>query len=88
MLEDKSFDAVIADGRIHHEENLRPWEGEEVRVTVHFRAREMAPTDEFDIEQDVFHKMPVKTTVVGSGKIRDIGSAKPSFILPEGIEDE
>ncbi len=42
MLEIKSFDAVIAGGRIHNEENLRRWEGEEVRVTVHFRAREIA----------------------------------------------
>ena len=88
MLEDKSFDAVIADGRIHHEENLRPWEGEEVRVTVHCRARDIAPPDDFDIERDIYHKMPVKTMVVGSSKIRDIGSAKPSLILPEGIEDD
>lgn len=88
MLEDKSFDAVITDGQLHHEENLRHWEGKEVQVTVHFRTREIAPPDEFDIERDVYIKMPVKTTVVGSSKIRDIGSAKPSIILPEGIEDD
>jgi hypothetical protein len=88
MLEDKTFDAVIADGRIHHEENLRPWEGEEVRVTVHFRAREFAAPDDLDVEWDIYQKMPVNTSVVGSSKIRDVGSAKPSLILPEGIEDD
>jgi hypothetical protein len=88
MLEDKSFDAVITDGRIQHEENLRPWEGEEVRVTVHFRIREIAQPDGLDIERDVYLKMPVKTTIVGTNKIRDIGAAKPSVILPEGIEDD
>ena len=85
MLEDKSCGAVIADGRIHHEENLLPWEGEEVRVTARFRVREVAPLDEFDIELDVYDKMPVATAVVGSSGIRDVGSAKPSPVLPEGI---
>ena len=87
MLEDRSFDAVITDGQIHLEANLLPWEGEQVQVTVHFSARGIAPSSEFDVEHDVYVKMPVKTTVIGSGKIRDIGSAKPSFILPEGFED-
>ena len=50
-----------------------------------FRVREVAPLDEFDIELDVYDKMPVATAVVGSSGIRDVGSAKPSPVLPEGI---
>jgi len=88
MLEDMSFDAVITDGRILHQENLRPWEGKEVQVTVHVHAGQDTPPADLDVEKDVYRKMPVKTTLVGSSKIRDIGPARPSIILPEGIEDE
>jgi hypothetical protein len=88
MLEDVSFDAVITEGRIQHQENLRPWEGKSVQVTVHVRLAEDAPPADLDVEKDVYRKMPVKSTVIGSSKIRDIGPAKPSLILPEGTEDE
>jgi MOSC domain-containing protein YiiM len=75
MLEDRSFNAVIADGQIRHEENLRPWEGKAVQVTVHSLAREeIALPDDFDVERDVYVKMPVETTLVGRIKNRDIGS--------------
>ena len=88
MLETKSFDAVIAEGRIEHGENLRPWEGKEVQVTVLLLSGEDEPPDDIDIEKDVYVKMPVKASVIQRIKIRDIGPAMPSFILPEGIEDE
>jgi len=88
MLEDKSFDAVITNGRIHHQENLLPWEGKEVQVTVHLRATDDVPPADIDVEKDVYRKMPVKTSVVETRRIRNIGSATPSVILPEGTGNE
>ena len=87
MLEDRSFNAVIADGQIRHGENLTPYDGKEVHVTVHVRAIEAEPPKDLDIEKDIYVKMPVETTVLGAATIRNIGSAKPSLILPEGLED-
>ena len=88
MLEEKSFDAVITDGRIDHEESLRPWEGKEVQVTLHLRISEEELPDDLDVERDVYMKMPVKSFVIRPSKFRDIGAAKPSLILPEEIADE
>lgn len=87
MLEDRSFNAVIADGQIRYGENLTPSDGKEVHVTVHVRALEVEPPEDFDIEKDVSVKMPVETTVLGAATIRNVGSAIPSLILPEGFGD-
>jgi hypothetical protein len=51
-------------------------------------AREEDPPEDLDIERDVYHKMPVEVSVIKPTVIRDHGNAKPSIILPEGIEDE
>ncbi len=70
MLEMKSFDAIITEGRIQHEEDLRSLEGKEVQMIVQFRSDQQEPADDFDVENDVYVKMPVKTSIFRAATIR------------------
>ena len=88
MLEERTFGAVVVDGQLHHEESLLPWEGKAVQVTVQLPTNEQDSGDDVDVEKDVYLKMPVSHSRVQPKAVRDVGHAKPSIFLPEGLEDE
>jgi hypothetical protein len=86
-----SFDAHIVNGQLVPAEPLKAFEGQKVRVTVTAPEKVSAapePAEDFDVEKDVYVKMPLASEVIPNPVVAKGNGLKPCLILPEELPNE
>lgn len=95
---EQGFDARVIDGQLIPTEPLRAFEGKEVRVTLSVPAEstraaidessDVQPPDNFDVEKDIYVRMPFRSVVVHHPPLVNGGALKPCLILPEDLPND
>ena len=86
-----SFDARVSNGQLIPAEALRAFEGRQVHIAIAMSDTELSndePPDDFDVEKDVYVRLPLPGKVIVQPVIIKGSGLRPCLILPEDLPDE